>query len=104
MKRLLGVLAASVLLMAMAARAGDDADLTAARSALETARQHLRSASRDYEGHRKRAVELVTSALGQVDEALKVARRRERQDQKKVDQLERKIDRLEKRQEKIQQE
>jgi len=86
MTRALPVLAAIVVLAVpgfaaeappAAATVPPDASLVAAREALLVAQQHLRIAGTakpdEYGGHRKLALELVNTALEQVDSGLRVA-------------------------------
>jgi uncharacterized protein YjeT (DUF2065 family) len=78
-----------------------DANLEAAKEALQTARTRLKAAQGDFEGHRTHAVSLVDSALEQVNAGLKVDTRHEHKDEQKAGQIEKKIDRLEKKKGKL---
>jgi hypothetical protein len=71
MMRALGIVAA-LLLAAAVARAGEDPELRAAQRELKSARTHLEEAGRDYQGHRRKAVEYVDKALADLRTALEV--------------------------------
>src|SRR5262245_38626028 len=85
MPRVLQVLAASAVLVLPSLGAGPppsppvvvDINLAAAREALVVAQEHLRVAGSgkpdEYGGHRKLALELVNTALEQVDAGLRIA-------------------------------
>jgi hypothetical protein len=79
--------------------AANDADMEAAKSSLQTARERLQAAKgdRDYDGHRQHALTAVNNALEHVNAALKLAGRQENKDQKKVNSIDKQINQLEKR-------
>src|SRR4051812_1174257 len=88
--------AAALLLAASPVLAEDDAELHAAQRDLQSARGHLRSATHDYDGHRKEALESTERALDHVQEGLKVATHRDKRDDRKVQDLEHKQQKIEK--------
>ena len=67
-----------------------DADLEATWEALNTARGALNRADRDYEGHRRHAIEDVGSALDQVEKALTIEKRRDQRREKRTNKAEKK--------------
>jgi uncharacterized membrane-anchored protein YhcB (DUF1043 family) len=69
MARLLGIIV-GVLLAVATAGAGEDAEMRAAQRELKQARAHLQQADRDYQGHRRQAVERLDEALREVKAAL----------------------------------
>ena len=87
---LLTVAAATGLLLAAAPLRAqeEDADMKAARQDLQSAQGHLKAATHEYGGHRKNALELVNKAVGQVNQGLNVAERRDAKNEKKVQKLE----------------
>ena len=91
------MLAAGLLLFAMPALADPADKLQAAKEALQTAKQNLRDVPTEFEGHRKKALENVDQALHQVNEALQLAQKHDRKDEKKADQLENKVNKMNKR-------
>jgi hypothetical protein len=100
--------AAALLVLAGPAWADEDAEIRAAQRDLQSAKSHLQAAAHDYGGHRKQALERVNNALDDVREALAVAGREERRDEKKEGRLEQKqqhlehrIEGIEKKQEKL---
>ena len=60
-----------------------DTNLEAAWEALNTARGALNRADRDYQGHRRRAIEDVKNALDQVEKALTIEKRRDQRREKR---------------------
>jgi hypothetical protein len=74
-----------MLLLAVApVRAADeDAEITAAQQALETAASHLKAAPHDYKGHRTNALKNVNQALAQLKQATAVTEKRDAKEQKK---------------------
>ena len=71
MTRALGI-AAGVLIAVAVAGAEEDPELRAAQRELKQARAHLQEADRDYQGHRRKAVEYVDQALNELHTALEV--------------------------------
>ena len=77
MVRLLGII---VLLAVATAGAEEDAELRAAQRELKQARAHLQQADRDYDGHRRQAVEHLDEALREVRLALEFKEKRSGRD------------------------
>ena len=71
MMKALGIVAGLLLAVATAG-AAEDPELRAAQRELKQARAHLQEADRDYEGHRRKAVEYVDQALSELRTALEV--------------------------------
>jgi hypothetical protein len=71
MMKALGIVA-GVLLTVATAGAAEDPELRAAERELKQARAHLQEADRDYQGHRRKAVEYVDQALSELRTALEV--------------------------------
>jgi outer membrane protein TolC len=71
MTRALGIVAGVLVAVAIAG-AEEDPELRAAQRELKLARAHLQEADRDYEGHRRKAVEYVDQALSELRIALEV--------------------------------
>ena len=71
MTRALGIVAGLLIAVAVAG-AAEDPELRAAERELKQARAHLQEADRDYEGHRRKAVEHVDQALSELRTALEV--------------------------------
>src|SRR5262245_33841738 len=71
MMRPLGIVAGLLLAVAIAG-AEEDPELRAAQRELKQARAHLQEADRDYQGHRRKAVEYVDQALSELRTALEV--------------------------------
>jgi uncharacterized membrane protein YccC len=69
MARLFGIIVV-VLLAVGTAGAEEDAEMRAAQRELKQARAHLQQADRDYQGHRRQAVEHLDEALREVRAAL----------------------------------
>jgi ElaB/YqjD/DUF883 family membrane-anchored ribosome-binding protein len=69
MARLLGIIVVVLLALGTAA-AEEDAEMRAAQRELKQARAHLQQADRDYQGHRRQAVEHLDEALREVRAAL----------------------------------
>jgi len=65
MARLLGIVV-GILLAVATVGAEEDAEMRAAQRELKQARAHLQQADRDYQGHRRRAVEHLDEALREV--------------------------------------
>ena len=93
-----------LVLCAIVPAFAEDPDLAAAKNALQTARASLKAAKGDFGGHRTKAVELVNSAIDQIDDGLKVDTRVEHKDDKKAGAIEKKINKLEKRKDKLEEE
>jgi flagellar motility protein MotE (MotC chaperone) len=91
---------AAALIAAPAARAGDAA-MQSALQELQTAHRHLQQADKDYDGHRRAALERVEKAIDEVKQGLAVAGKRDdRKDQhleRRENQLERRDDRIDRR-------
>jgi hypothetical protein len=69
MMRVLAIIM-GVLLVVATAGAEEDAEMRAAQRELKQARAHLQQADRDYQGHRRHAVEHLDEALREVKAAL----------------------------------
>jgi len=71
-------LAAAILLLSVpvTARAAGDHELLAAEQELKIAKDHLRDAGTDYEGHRRAAIDYVDKALQEIRKGLDVSRGR----------------------------
>ena len=87
-------------LLASPALAEDDA-IRAAQNDLRSAREHLKAAGKEYGGHRQQALDRVNGALADLDAALKVAARKDRQEEKKVQAIDHKINKLENQKKKL---
>ena len=76
MKRIGGVLLVVFALITVAGAAPPDQPfMEAARADLQKAKSELQMATRDKGGHRAKAVDLVTRAIGQVNAGIQYARR-----------------------------
>ena len=100
-KFLLALAALGAALVVSPVLADDDEQLRAAQTDLRSARDHLKTASKEYGGYRQQALERVNNALQDLDAALKVAARKDRQEEKKVETLDKKIEHLEKQKAKL---
>jgi cob(I)alamin adenosyltransferase len=83
-----------VLVAVRPARAGDNPEMHQAQADLESARTHLQAAAHDYDGHRKRALELVNDALGQVRDGLATVEHRQKKVESKAARIEKRADAL----------
>jgi len=100
-KSLLALAALGAALVVSPVLADDDEQLRAAQTDLRSARDHLKTAGKEYDGHRRQALERVNNALQDLDAALKVAARKDRHEEKKVQTLDKKIEHLEKQKTKL---
>jgi hypothetical protein len=103
MKTILLTAAVALLVAVAPVRAEDETEMQAAQHDLQSARDHLKAAKHDYEGHRKDALDLVQRALAQVDQGLKIGKGRDTREEKKVNQLEQREKRIENRVQKLDQ-
>jgi prefoldin subunit 5 len=96
--RLAIVATAAVLAFAPGVRAQDQA-MQSALDELQAAHRHLKQAEKDYDGHRKAAVDRVEKAIDEVKQGLAVANRHDTRQEKRVDkrvnELQRKDQRIE---------
>ncbi len=109
----IGVCAAVLLVGgARSGAATDEESLSAAQQHLQDARKQLQATPGDYGGQRKAALEHVEHAIARVKDAIKLAGKRDRKDERRTEQevkdlekkekeLERKLDKVEKKQDKL---
>jgi hypothetical protein len=71
MTRALGIVG-GLLIAAATAGGAEDPELRAAHRELKQARAHLQQADRDYEGHRRKAVEYIDQALSELRIAFEI--------------------------------
>ncbi len=113
MRRLIPARLCGVLLtMAPQAGADDEVQLRAAQEHLQQARAALKGAGGEYGGHRKSALEHVEHALARVRDAVDLAAKHDRKEERKLEhkakeleqdeqRLQRKLDKVEKKQDKL---
>jgi flagellar motility protein MotE (MotC chaperone) len=103
--RLAVITAAALLAIAPGARAGDQA-MQSALDELQAAHRHLKQAEKDYDGHRRAAIDRVEKAIEEVKQGLAVAERHDDRQEKKLDkregQLQQKDQRIERKLDKVQ--
>lgn len=102
MRSSLFVLAAlGVALVVRPACADDEEHIRAAQENLRSARDHLKTAGGGFGGHRQQALDRIENAMQDLNAALRVAGKKDRQEDKKVQHIDKQIDQLEKRKQKL---
>src|SRR5207247_3777251 len=95
MTRHLAITVAAGLLIGAAAlaRVADEGEMQAEQEELTASKKHLETASGDYRGHRKLALQHVDQALEEVRQGLAAAARRETRTEKRIEQKQEKLER-----------